>query len=359
MTDPNADMLNILNTLDGLSPKEVGDALDTLVPQDSGVINASVSSLKSFVSASIERGTGALRLASEASDGAKTGYSAGDDERLNWIWAKGYGSYLRQYALNDVSGYKAWTTGTAAGVDRIFADMFILGISGGWAYGDAASDANNANTYVNSAQTTVYAGYRNDECPLFLNTSGSFGWNWYNGKRDIIVGPIQRRANASYDGQQYSVYGDAGYDIKLRENVTFTPLTSLHWNHLSLDKYTETEAGALGLVINRQSYDILEFGIGAGVNSVFNYKWGKLAPEAHCKWFYDCIGDPMILASNFTGGGTSFDARGFKPPRNSINAGGKLGITFNNDISVLLECDTEMKNRFFGIYGSAKVQYNF
>ena len=67
----------------------------------------------------------------------------------------------------------------------------------------------------------------------------------------------------------------------------------------------------------------------------------------------------MILTSNFSGGGTSFDSRGFSPPRNSINAGGMLGINFKNDISILLECDTEMKNRFFGIYGAAKVKYNF
>ena len=67
----------------------------------------------------------------------------------------------------------------------------------------------------------------------------------------------------------------------------------------------------------------------------------------------------MIVASTFTGGGPSFNSNGFKPALNSYNAGGKLAFNFKNDVSVIADCDTEMKDQFFGIYGAVTLRYDF
>jgi len=255
----SGDMLIVLDTLDGLSSSQVAASLNTLVPVvDRSVLDTSTVSLNNFISTSLERLENVLTFAANP-DSAKSGVSSGDQNKLNGIWAKGYGSYLTQDTRKGILGYDAWNAGTAVGLDHLFGDTLTFGISGGYAYGNVdSSDTNNANTYINSAQTTIYAGYQDANHTYFIDAAGSFAWNWYNGRRDISVGSISRTANADYDGQQYAAYLGGGYKFKLGKSLEFTPLASIQWNHLHLADYTETEAGALNLTVNRQSYNILQ-----------------------------------------------------------------------------------------------------
>ena len=183
--------------------------------------------------------------------------------------------------------------------------------------------------------------------------------NWYDGRRDISVGAINRRADSEYQGQQSGIYLDGGYKFDVGHNIVVTPLTSLQWTHLSLGSYTETDAGALDLMVNRQSYNILESGLGASISSKETYSWGNLTPEFHAKWLYDFINDDMSVTSAFTGGGASFVSTGANPARNAANIGGSLSFDFKHDISLIAGVDTEIKDNFFGVYGSVSLRYKF
>ncbi|MFA7708288.1 MAG: autotransporter domain-containing protein, partial [Candidatus Pacearchaeota archaeon] len=358
VTNPTSDMTTILNTLEGLSDSQVTSDLNTMSPPvNSGVLDNSTAALNNFVGASLDRAQSVLTFA--AAGNSATGISSGDENKLNGIWAKEYGSYLDQGTRKGIQGYSAWNAGTAIGVDRLFSDTLTFGVSGGYAYGHVNSAANNGKTNINSAQGTIYAGYQDANIPYFIDAAGSFAWNWYKGKRDIIVGAIDRTADADYEGQQYGAYLGGGYKFKLGKNLEFTPLASLQWNHLRLSGYTETNAGSMNLSVNRQSYDILQSGLGASIASQVKYKWGNFTPEVHAKWLYDFIGDAMAVTSTYTGGGASFNANGAKPAKSSINLGGKLSFDLKNDISLIAECDTNMANEFVGVYGSATVRYKF
>jgi uncharacterized protein with beta-barrel porin domain len=353
-------MLTVMGALDTLSDAQIAAALDTMVPEvDAGVINTTTTVLNNFVGVATDR-LESVRTAAGAAAPAQTGVATGDDDQLNGIWAKGYGSYQTQGTREGIRGYDSWNAGTALGADHMFSDCFTLGISGGYAYGDVDSDVNNANTNINSAQTTIYGGYQDKELPYFIDAAGVFAYNWYNGRRDINVGGvIVNTAKAEYGGQQYGVYLGGGYKFDITKNIEFTPLLSLQWNHLRLNSYTETGAGALNLSVANQNYDQLQSGVGAGIASPIKLKWGTFTPEVHGKWFYDFMGDAMIVTSTFTGGGASFNANGAKPANNSFNAGGQLAFDFKNNVSLIADCDTEMADEFFGIYGAVTVRYSF
>ncbi|MDD5097992.1 MAG: autotransporter domain-containing protein, partial [Candidatus Omnitrophica bacterium] len=358
VTNPTTDMTTVLNTFEGLSDAQTGTDLDTLVPTvDAGVLNNSNAALNNFVGASLDRTLSVLTLA--AAGNSATGISTGDESKLNGIWAKEYGSYLDQGTRKGIQGYNAWNAGTAIGIDRLFSDVFTLGVSGGYAYGHVNSVANDGKTNINSGQGTIYAGYQDANIPYFIDAAGSFAWNWYKGKRDISVGGINRTAYADYEGQQYGAYLGGGYKFKLGKNIELTPLASIQWNHLRLAGYVENNADSLNLTVNRQSYDILQSGLGASVTSRKQYKWGNFTPEFHVKWLFDFINDAVAVTSTYTGGGASFGSNGVKPPRNSANIGGKLSFDLKNDISLVAECDTQMTSEFFGVYGSATVRYKF
>ena len=371
-TNPTADMTNILNIMETMSNSQVATALDTMVPQvDAGVLNTSTTILNNFVGVSLDRVERVMKDAKTPTPAStKTkgvaptkakGVSTGDEaQMLSGAWGKGYGSYLTQGTRNNISGYDAWNAGTVIGTDHIFMDCLTAGVSGGYAYGNVDSKVNNANTYINSGQGTVYAGYSDQNLPYFVDAAGTFAYNWYNGKRDISVGPtISRTANAAYGGQQYGIYAGGGYNFDITKDIEFTPLLSLQWNHLRMNSYTETEAGALNLYESSQNYDQLQSGVGAKVASMLKYDWANITPEVHGKWFYDFIGDPVAMTSNFTGGGPAFNVNGCKPALSSFNVGGQLELDLKNDFKVTGTCDTELKDEFFGVYGSVEVRYDF
>ena len=359
VTNPSSDMTNVLNTLEFLNDAKTTSALNTMGPiADRGVLDSSTAALNNFIGASIERAQNVLTLASSGNS-KSTGVSSGDDSKLNGLWAKQYGSYLDQGTRDGIQGYNAWNAGTAVGVDRLVNDNFTLGVSVGYAYSKVDSDVNGASTDIQSAQGTLYAGYQGTNLPYYIDLAGSFAENWYNGQRNITVDTMNRIADASYNGQQSGVYFEGGYKFSLGNNLEITPLTSLQWTHLSLGSYTESNAGALDLNVNRQSYDILESGLGASIAYPVKYNWGNFTPEVHAKWLYDFINDNMVVTSAFTGGGGSFTSAGASPARNGANIGGKLSFDFKNNISVIAGVDTEMKDNFFGVSGTVAVRYKF
>jgi uncharacterized protein with beta-barrel porin domain len=352
-------MTNVLNTLEFLSNAQTTSALNTMSPiVDRGILDITTSSLNNFIGASIERAQNVLTLASSG-DSNTTGVSAGDKALPNGLWAKQYGGYIDQGTRDGIEGYNAWNTGTAVGLDHMFTDNLTIGATLGYAYSSVSSDINSASTYINSGEGTLYAAYQGQNHPYFIDAAGSFANNWYNGRRDISIGAINRTADSQYQGQQTGVYLDGGYKFDVGHKIVLTPLASLQWTHLALGSYTETNAGDLNLMVNRQSYNILESGLGASISAKEKYNWGNLTPEFHAKWLYDFINDDMTVTSAFTGGGASFVSTGANPARNAVNIGGSLSFDFKRDISLIAGIDTEIKDNFFGVYGSVSLRYKF
>ena len=102
------------------------------------------------------------------------------------------------------------------------------------------------------------------------------------------------------DGQQYGAYLGGGYKIHFGDNLEFTPLADLQWNHLSLNSYTEYGADSLDLNVNKQSYDVLQSGVGASISTEEIYYWGIFTPEIHAKWLYDFVDDNIAVTSSLT-----------------------------------------------------------
>ena len=320
---------------------------------DAGTINSDRAILNNFTGVSIDR-VEKVNMALRGLAGSKSVSSCDAG-----LWIKGFGSYLSQSARSGIAGYNAWNAGTALGVDHCFSDALILGISGGYAYGNVNS-VNNDNTVINSAQTSVYGGYQDKIRPFFIDTALTFAYNWQVGRRNIIDGnTLLGRANANYNGQQYGAYVGGGYSFNLTDTIRFTPLASLQYNNMHLNGYTESGAGALNLTIASQNYNQLQSGLGARISTIWDNQWGRLTPEVHSKWLYDFFGDPFAVTSNFNGGGAGFGTNGAKPAVNSFNVGGELKMEFKKaeEIAIIGRVDTQIKEGFSGVFGSLTIRF--
>jgi outer membrane autotransporter protein len=367
--------------MSGLSSEQISSALDTLYIQiDAGIMNVSnnfinrtIGFAKNRVKNHYSQSNTSLHnphLSPENTicrSDTKTQFdlaptkciSSCDEYCTNGFWASGYGSYLVQGKRHGIVGYNAWNAGTVIGFDRLCNDAGILGVSGGYSYADVDSKTPNyENTEIHSAQFTVYGAFVDPHYPCFVDVTGYFAHNWYQGEREINIGNIiVRRAKSNYNGQQYAVCMDSGYRINLNVDVEIAPLLSIYWNHLGIGGYSETGANSLDLSLKNQSYNQLLSGLGFRTLWNRETKPGSIISEAHVRWFYDYIGDPMAVTSNFNGGGASFGTNGCKPARNSFNAGGQIMFGLKNNRWLIGSFDLELKGQFIGAYGSLTLHF--
>ncbi len=352
------DMAAILGILDSYtSSAQVDTALKQLNPVvDTGVPETSYAAANAFMNAIISH-LSEMRGTSTGS----TGVSTGDKWKDAAIWAKGFGNYSNQDRRSGIDGYESWTAGSAIGFDAPADSIdphLRVGIAGGYAYGNVDSKgSDNGNTDINSYQGTLYSSYTRD--PWHVDSAFSFAWNQYEGRRDIAF--VNRRADASYDGQQYGAYIDGGYTFKGKnlQGFEITPVASLEYTHLHLDSYTETGADALNLHVNVQSYDVLQSGLGAQLAYPITDINGTFIPSIHAKWLYDFIGDRVQTTSTFTGGGAAFTTNGFEPAQRSFAIGTELKFITKDSWTILANYDLTLKSGFYAHDGIVTVKYTY
>jgi len=143
------------------------------------------------------------------------------------------------------------------------------------------------------------------------------------------------------------------------DKLNLTPIASFQYQHLYLDKYTETGANAMDLTVKAQNYDLAQSGFGIKLDYPLDTKYGKLVPELRFKWLYDWIGDSQATTSTFNGGGGSFATNGFTPAQSSWDFGTKLTLYSKKNWTCAANYDFELKDDFYGHYGYVNAKYSF
>jgi len=249
------------------------------------------------------------------------------DEQSGW-WMKGFGNFSNQDTRSGFSGYDSQVLGTMIAydvpIDTTLSSQTRAGLGVG--YARSAIDGKGVDTSIdaNTYKATAYIGHEQDL--WFVNGDVSFGWNDYSSTRYIVFPGIDRRAQASYSGQEYTGFATTGYHFPL-QGFTLTPLASLQYTHMNLNGYRETGAGDINLNVKSQSYDFLESGLGAQVAHSYLYDKGTYVPELHAKWLHEINNPALSNTSTFaTPGSASFTTPGLATSDNIYNVG--AGLTF-------------------------------
>lgn len=361
---PTGDFSTVLGQLDSLTSSS---AIDAAYAQMDPVVNAGVNA-SSFNQVNLSIDALSQHLSETASGGStpapKSGVATGDEFKNGAIWAKGIGTHADQGTRSGIEGYTANLWGVTGGVDGEIADSLRLGLGGGYAATSVDNKGSDGGgTDLGSVQGTIYLNY-DDPSPWYGTAGFSFNWNMYEGSRNIAFGTINRTAKSSYDGQQYTGFGEIGYvfknmDIEQNQEWDITPLAGLTYSHLALDSYTETEAGDLNLNVSSQDYDLLQSSVGLKVERPWTTSDGKWVPEVHGKWLYDFIGDKAATTATFTGGGSSFSTNGADPAQSSFDMGAGLTFYSKGNISITGTYDFEIKSDYTSHTGQGVIRYTF
>jgi autotransporter-associated beta strand protein len=355
---PSGDMQTVLNTMEALQASEIEGALNQMIPQiDRGIIDVNNAALNQNVQAMSNH----LKY---KRTGGSSGVSTGDEYgTVNDVWIKAFGTYTIQNARDEVEGYRARIAGAAIGADILARDNKTAGLGLGYSNNNINSrKTGKVNTAVDSLQLSFYYGYDNElgyvpQDLIYFDLLGSFAWNAYDASRTISFSSINRSAKANYDGQQYTMYAEAGYHAPVNNTTDWIPFISLQYTRLNVDGYTEKNAGALSLNVDSQAYNTLELGFGMKLASKIRTENFDLVRELRFRWLYDLIADNMETTSRFTGGGAAFTTKGARPSRHTFDVGGSLGFITNKNFTVDFDYDYSMKEDHKSHDGSAVLKF--
>lgn len=357
-TGASGDIANVVANLDTLSTAQAyTDAINQLDPEVNGGVNQasfnSTGGALSTVNTRLDNARNGI-----VNGGGQNGISSGDEFSDAGIWTQGFGVYGDQDDKAGVRGYNASTWGVAVGTDWRMSEATRLGVSFAYSRSDVDTNGDASTTDIDGYQGTVYGSYEGE--PWYLDAMFSFGWNNYEGSRNIVFASINRTAEQDYDGQQYSTKFTFGYPVQIAESWSLVPMASLLYSHLNVDGFTETGANSINLIVDDQSYDFLQQGLGAKIVTEFvdgnQQKW---TPSLHALWLYDYIGDQAASTATFTGGGASFQTEGLEPEQSSYNVGVGITVYPNQSLSLSLGYDFEGREDYTGHSASGTLRYEF
>lgn len=354
-------LLSILNQLNTFSdPNRLCHSLNELAPiVDGAILYESFEGLRHALDVIQE--TAAKRHFCRKNPGhtvCRTGQSSGDLLGMDQsIWIKAFGLHTRQEKRENVNGYKDNMTALALGTDLFYTDYAQVGFALNWAHLDIHHSNTPAKTKSNSFQEILYGSY-DFENPIFINWSIALAYNTYNINRHIQFGNIFLAPSAHLHGWQTAFKTEIGYDIE-QYSIHTVPKAYLYYSHLALSEYTERNVNTANQQVNAEHFNSLLGGV--GIQFVYDYLCEDrlYQPEIHFMTFYDFIGDPMAVTSQFVGGGPSFKTVGFSPARASFNIGTSLNTFLENAWYISAQLDWNVKNDYQNFTGFIKCGYKW
>jgi len=334
----------------------VDEAMQTLTLNHNGLIQGAKQGMNDVFNTVSGRSANVAHF----SHGIKEqGSNYGDHSREGSVWSRVLGSYSDQSLREGIAGYNAKGAGLAFGTDVMIFDGDILGIAVNYYKSSVnGKSVTPRNESIKSWQGTLY-GYFDFEYGIFLDAMVAASVNDYKLNRVIAANRFTTAAQASFGGIQWGAQADLGVSMLDNADYLFAPFVRAKGIHLSLDNYTETGAGDLGLSVKDRDVSELTGGIGVKLSTIWEYGTVAYVPELTALIGYDFVNDGESPTANFIGGGPAFITNGVTPSRTLFDLGFGLNVIAEKHAVFTLKYDLEARSSFWGNAGYIQYSYRW
>lgn len=261
-------------------------------------------------------------------EGNSGGARRGASERKRGFWAKGYGGIGEARGDDLPAKYDYNTAGAVLGFDRKTGPNLLLGLSGG--YSSTRVDMRDLpeSGRISSWQGSLYAAYA--EGAWYANGIAACGYSRFDSSREVSFGDIGREANGGYSGHLLGGYAEGGYRLGTKR-ADVIPFASLQAARLIREGFTETDAGALDLNVEKDRETSLIGSVGLKARKEYRTGKGTLTPELRAAWLREFSrGDYEAEASFADTPSSQFTVKGERTGRDSALLGAGLGWEAQN-----------------------------
>lgn len=305
------------------------------------------------------------------------------------IWVQGFGDRGNQEAMDGADGYDASSVGMAAGADMALDDAgnTRVGVAFGYARGNITNSGYTVNNRIdtNSYMGMMYGSHNYES--WYLNGVFGVGRHVYDSHRQLL----QHSAIGNHDSWQVAARVNAGWPMLFGDSLTFIPMASFDYSHISESGYRErgksssplqqvdtVDGRVIPIEFQVPSFDYLDSPINLNVDGrdVDSYRVGlggkMLYTLQEPDWAAEFELRAMLrhelgdIAQNTTArfalGGDSFKSPGVKPERTDLQLGGTVrlvGDDENDQLSLLTSYDAGIREKYFGQTVTLNVRYDF
>jgi outer membrane autotransporter protein len=188
------------------------------------------------------------------------------------------------------------------GLDYRISDKLVVG--GSLAYGDSSVEFNPSNE--GALDTTSWAvalyGSMYAAKSFYLDAVLNIANSDYDADRNITyvdgAGLVDEDAHGSTDGMTLSGGVSAGYDLLVR-GLTIAPNLGVFYIDASIDGFTESGAGGLNLIYDKQKFKSFAANLGLRATFAWNLPWGVLLPHLRVDYIREFEDDVDVFGVRF------------------------------------------------------------
>jgi len=278
------------------------------------------------------------------------------------MWFSGYGLFGEIEGDGNAAGFIHRTGGALAGIDWRHDEETTVGMALG--YGRSAFDYED-NADEGKAKTVLASLYgiwrpATQGGRLTLDGAVGMGLTDYESERRLVFGGLDRTAIGETDGYDISARMGAGYRID-RGAYTIVPAAGLSYVRLHQNGYTETGAGAAGLVIEGQTIDSLQSRVGGEISRALVDGDGTVwSPWVSGAWRHELADSERIVNAAFVDvPATNFQVAGVEASRDAIELSVGLQVVEMEGASWYARYSTSLSDaeRTHGLFGGVRLSW--
>ncbi|MDM9382198.1 autotransporter domain-containing protein [Chlorogloeopsis sp. ULAP01] len=252
------------------------------------------------------------------------------------VFLNGDVNFANKNSNNQNIDYNSTTSGVTAGFDYYITDQLSVGTALGVVNNDNELRKNKGDIEVNSYAISVYSNYAQKN--FYSNAAISYGGNEFDIKRTINFN--NRRATANTEGRQFSVNLNSGYIAK-SGSVSYGPTVGLRYDRVSIDSYTEKEAGSLNMKVDDQQAESFILSIGTQAALVLRTGIGTVIPNVRASYEHQFAENSRNVTTELvTQPGIPMRAKTNEPDRNYFKLATGAQIVFSENFTGAIDYET-------------------
>lgn len=214
------------------------------------------------------------------------------------VWGRAFGIWGERHESIFADASDQQTAGFIAGVDHTFDKRFMAGLSVQLSDSqvDYARSPNEAD--IRAYQVGGYFSYGDPDLYVSGVLSGIF--SEYDTYRRILIGPFLFEPRANYDSDAISAQVEIARLMEVG-GLLFQPLLTLSYNEQWIDRYQETGAGGLGLIVADDNSQSLRTILGARLGIPLELGSVKIVPVLGASWSHEFLDTRQSVQAAFIG----------------------------------------------------------
>jgi hypothetical protein len=271
---------------------EVRDAFNQIMPDNSGATQQGIFQTQAAIFGAINKRMDGIYKMDQRYKERVERLSGKDPERAKKmkkrdkpsIWAEQLVMVANQSPFADQLGYGGYSYGIAMGADYPLLGLDAVGVSVAQTWSEYKEKTSfDKPTAVSTTQFNIYAGWQSHG--FFADVSGGYGFSSYDGRRNIVIGPVTRTSLAEWSGHHMAANARLGYGVVMGR-FSLTASASFSWMKLHEDGYIEhgtadrdTSGAATNLVVGAQDVDFARGSVGLTAGMRFEDGTGLIEPQ--------------------------------------------------------------------------------